>query len=49
MQNDNAKAKRDLGWSPKYSFSDLLVDYKKEMESGRFQYLIAKRQQMFKK
>lgn len=45
---DNAKAKRELGWSPKYSFSDLLVDYKKEMESGRFQYLIQKRQQMFK-
>jgi UDP-glucose 4-epimerase len=45
---DNRKAKRELGWSPKYSFSDLLVDYKKEMESGRFQYLIAKRQQMFR-
>jgi UDP-glucose 4-epimerase len=46
---DNGKAKRELGWSPQYSFNDLLVDYKKEMESGRFQYLIEKRQQMFKK
>jgi UDP-glucose 4-epimerase len=44
---DNEKAKRELGWSPKYSFSDLLVDYKREMESGRFQYLIEKRKQMF--
>ncbi|MBF0233061.1 MAG: NAD(P)-dependent oxidoreductase [Desulfamplus sp.] len=46
---DNGKAERELGWSPKYSFSDLLMDYKKEMESGRFQYLIEKRRQMFKK
>ncbi|RJO61829.1 NAD(P)-dependent oxidoreductase [candidate division WS5 bacterium] len=46
---NNEKAKRELGWSPKYCFSDLLMDYKKEMESGRFQYLIEKRQQMLKK
>jgi len=46
---DNTKAERELGWSPKYSFSDLLLDYKKEMESGRFKYLIEKRQQMLKK
>jgi UDP-glucose 4-epimerase len=45
---NNEKAKRELGWSPKYSFSELLVDYKKEMESRRFQYLIKKRQQMLK-
>lgn len=44
---DNEKAKKELGWFPVYSFSDLLMDYKKEMESGRFQYLIQKRQQMF--
>jgi len=46
---DNGKAKRELGWSPKYSFSDLLMDYKMEMESGRFQYLVEKRRQMFNK
>ena len=28
---DNSKAKKELGWSPKYSFEDMLVDYKKEM------------------
>lgn len=46
---DNTKAERELGWSPKYTFCDLLMDYKKEMESGKFQYLIKKRQQMFEK
>lgn len=46
---DNGKAERELDWSPKYSFSDLLMDYKREMESGRFQYLIEKRRQMLKK
>jgi len=46
---DNTKAKKELGWSPKYSFMDLLVDYKKEMESGRFEHLIRKREQMLKK
>jgi UDP-glucose 4-epimerase len=43
---DNAKARRDLGWSPLYTFSDLLIDYKKEMGCKRFQYLIKKREQM---
>jgi UDP-glucose 4-epimerase len=46
---DNTKAERELGWVPQYSFSDLLLDYKTEMESGRFQYLIEKRQKMLKK
>jgi len=46
---DNGKAKRELGWSPEYSFADLLIDYKKEMALGRFDYLIAKRKGMFKK
>lgn len=46
---DNDKAKRDLGWFPKYSFRDILLDYKKEMESSRFHYLVQKRQEMFKK
>lgn len=45
---DYDKAEREFGWAPKYSFKDLLVDYKNEMESGRFQYLVDKRQRMFK-
>ncbi|MHB8770850.1 MAG: NAD-dependent epimerase/dehydratase family protein [Syntrophales bacterium] len=45
---DNAKAKRDLGWSPRYTFRDLLVDYQKEMECKRFHYLVKKRQQMLR-
>jgi UDP-glucose 4-epimerase len=43
---DNTKAKRELGWSPKYSFGDLLMDCKRELESGRFEYLVEKRRQM---
>lgn len=45
---DNAKAQKELGWSPVYNFCDLLVDYKKEMESKQFQYLIKKRQKMLR-
>ena len=43
---DIRKAERDLGWYPKYSFSDMLVDYKKEMEWGRFDFLVEKRRRM---
>jgi UDP-glucose 4-epimerase len=43
---DITKAKRDLGWSPKYSFEEWLVDYKKEMASGRFKFLLEKRRRM---
>ena len=43
---DISKAKRDLGWYPKYSFAEMLVDYKKEMESGRFDFLLEKRRRM---
>lgn len=42
----NDKAKRDLGWSPQYSFRDMLIDYIKESESQRYQYLIDKRSKM---
>jgi UDP-glucose 4-epimerase len=41
-----SKAKRELGWSPKYSFEEMLVDYRKEMESGRFMFLLEKRKRM---
>lgn len=40
---DVEKAKRNFGWFPKYSFEDMLVDYRRETESGRFAYLVEKR------
>ena len=40
---DIDKARRAFGWQPKYSFEDMLIDYRKEMDSGRFAYLIDKR------
>lgn len=43
---DINKAKRDFGWSPKYSFEDMILDYKREMEEGRFSYLVDKRKQI---
>jgi UDP-glucose 4-epimerase len=44
---DISKAKRELGWSPQYNFEKMLIDYKKEMKSNRFGYLIEKRRLMF--
>jgi UDP-glucose 4-epimerase len=43
---DISKAKRDLGWSPKYSFREMLEDYNKEMQSARFSFLVEKRRRM---
>lgn len=43
---DITKAKQDFGWAPEYSFSSMLADYRKELESGRFDYLIEKRRNM---
>ncbi len=37
---DIAKAKNDFCYEPKYSFKELLVDYKKEMVQKRFKHLI---------
>lgn len=42
------KAKKEFGWSPKYSFEDMLIDYKSEMYSGRFKFLLDKRRIMMK-
>jgi len=44
---DNSKAKRELDWSPKYTFKEMLVDYKFEMESKKYEYLLNKRKAMF--
>jgi len=43
---DNGKAKRDFGWVPQYSFEDMLIDYKREMETGRFSFLLEKRRRL---
>jgi UDP-glucose 4-epimerase len=43
---DISKARRDLGWSPRYSFREMLEDYKKEMRSGKFKFLVQKRRAM---
>lgn len=41
---DMSKAKRDFGFAPEYvSFSDMMADYKKELESGRWNTLIRER------
>lgn len=44
---DISLAKKELDWSPKYDFEDMLLDYKNEEENKRFKYLIEKRQTMF--
>lgn len=43
---DISKAERDLDWTPKYTFAEMIADYRKESESGRFNYLIEKRKRM---
>lgn len=41
---DISKAKKDFGYKPTYiPFKELLKDYKKEMESGKFQYIVNSR------
>lgn len=40
---DITKAKRDFGWAPRYSFGEMLKDYKAEMKSGRFSFLLERR------
>ena len=45
---DISKAKRELGWSPKYDFEQFLLDYKREMKNEKFKYLVEKRKLMFK-
>ena len=36
---DISKAKCDFDYSPKYSYEEAMIDYKKEMESGKFNEL----------
>jgi UDP-glucose 4-epimerase len=37
------KARKVFGWSPQYSFKEMLIDYKKEWRDGRFNFLLEKR------
>lgn len=43
---DNERAQIDLKWKPKYTFRDMLLDYRRESESGRYSHLIEKRKKM---
>jgi UDP-glucose 4-epimerase len=45
---DIDKARRVLGWQPEYSFEDMLLDYRQEMESGRFAFLVEKRRSLMR-
>lgn len=44
---DISKAKQTFNWIPKFTFEDMLVDYKIEMKSKRYEYLLNKRKSMF--
>ena len=46
---DISRARRDLGWYPKYSFQEMLLDFMKEAETGRFRFLLEKRRRMLEK
>jgi UDP-glucose 4-epimerase len=46
---DIGKARRELGWAPKYSFQEMLEDYKTEMKKGRFNFLVRRRLEMLGK
>jgi len=43
---DISKAEGVLGWKPEYSFEDMLADYRKERDSGRFAFLAEKRRKL---
>ena len=43
---DISKAKQELGWEPKYSFKDMLLDYIKEGDAKKFDHLVEKRKRM---
>ena len=46
---DISKARDVLGWRPQYSFEEMLRDYRKERDSGRFSFLIEKRRAMMER
>lgn len=44
---DISKAGKELGWFPKYSFRDMLIDIAREGQDERFHFLLDKRKKMF--
>ena len=44
---DISKAKKELDWVPKYSFEEMLIDYRKEKAKKKFSFLVKKRRKMF--
>lgn len=45
---DIGKARRVLGWEPKYSFEAMLLDYQQEQLSGKFDFLVEKRRALMR-
>jgi UDP-glucose 4-epimerase len=43
---DISKAEKVLGWRPRYSFEEMLVDYKIEMERGDLDFLLSRKRRM---
>ncbi len=43
---DISKAKKDLGWYPMYTFEEMMLDYKKEMECGELNFLLTRKERM---
>ena len=46
---DISKARKDLGYYPRFSCEDAVREYKKEAESGRFKHLVLKQEAILKK
>jgi UDP-glucose 4-epimerase len=46
---DNSLAFTELNWKPEFNFKNMLLDYRRELESKRFDFLIDKRKKLFKK
>jgi len=46
---DNSLAFLELNWKPEFNFKKMLIDYKQELKSKRFNFLIDKRKKLFKK
>jgi UDP-glucose 4-epimerase len=44
---DNSKARRELGWSPRFGFREMLLDYEQEAASQRHRHLMEKRKSLF--
>jgi UDP-glucose 4-epimerase len=43
---DISKAESELGWTPEYSYEEMLLDYKKEMEDGNLDFLLERKERM---